>query len=87
MGTALKCYILSIDIIVTLRVLHIIQQIDSRYKILQKDVTMYLLKSILFSLFLFIIPLNIPPLFLLQISHQIFFLALNYTIVPKLSQL
>ena len=40
-----------------------------------------------FLFFLFIIPLILPPLFLLQISHQIFFLAFNYTIVSKLSQL
>ena len=43
MGTALKPHKLSVDVIVTLRVHHKIQQIDTRYKILQKDVTMYLL--------------------------------------------
>ena len=77
MGTALKRHKLSIDIIVTLHVHHKIQQINTRYKILQKDV---------FSFFLFIIPLILHPLFLLQISHQILFLAFN-TIVSKLSQL
>ena len=34
-----------------------------------------------------IIPLILPPLFLLQMSHQIFFLAFSYTIVSTLSQL
>ena len=41
MGTALKRHKLSIDVIVTLLVHHKIQQIDTRYKILQKDITMY----------------------------------------------
>ena len=77
---------LSIDVIVTLHVHNKIQQINTRYKILQKDVTMYLLKSIFFCLLLFIIPLTLPPLFLLQMSHQIFFLAFSYTIVSTLSQ-
>ena len=36
---------------------------------------------------LLIIPLILPPLFLLQMSHQIFFLAFSYTIVSTLSQL
>ena len=40
MGTALKRHKLSIDVIVTLHVHHKIQQIKTRYKILQKDVTM-----------------------------------------------
>ena len=40
-----------------------------------------------FSLFLIIIPLILPHLFLLQMSHQIFFLAFSYTIVSTLSQL
>ena len=43
MGTALKRHKLSIDVIVTLHVHHKIQQINTRYKILQKDVTVYLL--------------------------------------------
>ena len=43
MGTALKRHKLFIDVIVTLRVHHKIQQIAMRYKILQKDVAMYLL--------------------------------------------
>ena len=43
MGTALKRHKLSIDVIVTLHVHHKIQQINTRYKILQKDVTKYLL--------------------------------------------
>ena len=84
MGTALKCHKLSIDVIVTLHVHH---KINTRYKILQKDVTMYLLWSIFFYLLLFIIPLILPPLFLLQMSHQIFFLVFSYTIVSALSQL
>ena len=89
MGTALKRHKLSIDVIVTLYVHHKIQQINTRYKILQKDITMYLLQSIFFffSLFLVIIPLILPHLFLLQMSHQIFFLAFSYTIVSTLSQL
>ena len=68
---------------------HKIQQINTRYKILQKDIAMYLLQSIFFffSLFLIIIPLILPHLFLLQMSHQIFFLAFSYTIVSTLSQL
>ena len=41
--TALKRHKLSIYVIVTLHVHHKIQQINTRYKILQKDVTMYLL--------------------------------------------
>ena len=86
MGTALKRHKLSIDVIVTLHVHHKIQQINTRYKILQKDVTIYLLRSIFFYLLLFIIPLILPPLFLLQMSHQIFFLAFSYTIVSTLSQ-
>ena len=86
MGTALKRHELSIDVIVTLHVHNKIQQINTRYKILQKDVTMYLLWSIFFCLLLFIIPLILPPLFL-QMSHQIFFLAFSYTIVSTLSQL
>ena len=90
MGTALKRHKLSIDVIITLHVHHKIQQINTRYKILQKDITMYLLQSIFFfssSLFLIIIPLILPHLFLLQMSHQIFFLAFSYTIVSTLSQL
>ena len=51
MGTTMKHHKLSIDVIVTLHVHHKIQQINTRYKILQKDVTMYLLLSIFFSLF------------------------------------
>ena len=43
MGTALKRQKLSIDVILTLHVHHKIQQINMRYKILQKDVTVYLL--------------------------------------------
>ena len=43
MGTALKRHKLSIDVIVTLHVHHIIQHTNTRYKILQKDVTVYLL--------------------------------------------
>ena len=43
MGTALKRHKLSFDVIVTLHVYHKIQQINTRYKILQKDVTMYFL--------------------------------------------
>ena len=43
MGTTLKRHKLSIDVIVTLHVHNKIQQINTRYKILQKDVTMYLL--------------------------------------------
>ena len=43
MGTALKRHKLSIDVIVTLHVHHEIQQINTRYKILQKKITMYLL--------------------------------------------
>ena len=43
MGNALKRHKLSIDVIVTLHVHHKIQQINTRYKVLQKDVTMYLL--------------------------------------------
>ena len=43
MGTALKRHRLSIDVIVTLHVHHKIQQIYTRYNILQKDVTMNLL--------------------------------------------
>ena len=43
MGTALKRHKLFIDVIVTLREHHKIQQIATRYKILQKDVAMYLL--------------------------------------------
>ena len=87
MGTALKRHKLSIDVIVTLHVHHKIQQINTRYKILQKDITMFLLQSIFYSLFLIIIPLTLPHLFLLQMSHQIFFLAFSYTIVSTLSQL
>ena len=87
MGTALKRHKLSIDVIVTLHVHHKIQQINTRCKILQKDVTMFLLWSIFFYLLLFIIPLILPPLFLLQMSHQIFFLAFSYTIVSTLTQL
>ena len=68
MGTALKRHKLSIDVIVTLHVHHKIQQINTRYKILQKDIAMYLLQSIFFffSLFLIIIPLILPHLFLLE---------------------
>ena len=51
MGTALKRHKLSIDVIVTLHVHHKLQQINTRYKILQKDITMYLLQS--FFIFLF----------------------------------
>ena len=40
-----------------------------------------------FSLFLIILLLILPHLFLLQMSHQIFFLAFSYTIVSTLSQL
>ena len=43
--------------------------------------------SFFFPLFLIIIPLILPHLFLLQMSHQIFFLAFSYTIVSTLSQL
>ena len=43
MGTALKRHKLPIDIIITLHVHHKIQQINTRHKILQTDVTMYLL--------------------------------------------
>ena len=43
MGTALKRHKLSIDVIVTLHVHHKIQQINTHYKTLQKDVPMYLL--------------------------------------------
>ena len=43
MGTALKRHKLSIDVIVTLHVHQKIQQINTRYEILQKDITMYLL--------------------------------------------
>ena len=43
MGTALKRHKLSIDVIITLHVHNKIQQINTRYKILQTDVTMYLL--------------------------------------------
>ena len=43
MCTALKRHKLSIDVIATLHVHHKIQQINMCYKILQKDVTMYLL--------------------------------------------
>ena len=43
MGTALKRHKLSIDVVITLHVHHKIQQINTRYEILQKDVTMYLL--------------------------------------------
>ena len=43
MGTALKRHKLSIDIIITLHVHHKINQINMRHKILQMDVTMYLL--------------------------------------------
>ena len=71
MGTALKRHKLSIDVIVKLHVHHKIQQIKTRYKILQKDVTMISVINFLFF-FLFIILLTLPPLFLLQISHQIF---------------
>ena len=53
MGTALKRHKLSIDVIVTLYVHHKIQQINTRYKILQKDITMYLLQSIFFFFFSF----------------------------------
>ena len=42
MGTALKRHNISIDVIVTLHVHHKIQQINTRYEILQKDITMYL---------------------------------------------
>ena len=88
MGTALKRHKLSIDVIVTLHVHHKIQQINTSYKILQKAVTMYMFSCNQFSfLFLFIIPLILPPLSLFQISHQIFFLTFNHTIVSKLSQL
>ena len=45
MGTALKRHKLSIDVIVTLHVHQKIQQINTRYKILQKDVTMYRLRA------------------------------------------
>ena len=88
MGTALKRHKLSIDVIVTLHVHLEIKQINTSNKILQKDVTMYLFCCNQFSyLFLFIIPLILLPLSLFQISHQILFLAFNYTIVSKLSQL
>ena len=88
MGTALKRHKLSIDVIVTLHVHLEIQQINTSNKILQKDVTMYLFCCNQFSfLFLFIIPLILLTLSLFQISHQILFLAFNYTIVSKLSQL
>ena len=43
MGTVLKRHKLSINVIVTLHVHNEIQQINTRYEILQKDVTMYLL--------------------------------------------
>ena len=43
MGTALKRHKLSIDVIVTLHVHNKIQQTNTRYKILQKDVTVYVL--------------------------------------------
>ena len=43
MGTTLKRHKLSIDVIITLHVHHKIQQINTRYKILQTDVAMYLL--------------------------------------------
>ena len=43
MGTALKRHKLSIDVIVTLHVHHKFQQTNTCYKILQKDVTVYLL--------------------------------------------
>ena len=43
MGTAPKRHKLSFDVIVTLHVHPKIQQINMRYKILQKDVTLYFL--------------------------------------------
>ena len=43
MGDALKRHKLSTDVIITLHVHHEIQQINTRYKILQTDVTMYLM--------------------------------------------
>ena len=43
MGTALKRHKHSIDVIVTLHVHHKIQQINTRYKLLRMDATIYLL--------------------------------------------
>ena len=86
MGSTLKRHKFSIDVIVTLHVHHKIQQINTRFKILQKDVTMYLLLSIYFPFFLFIIPLILPPISSSNFATDIF-LAFNYAIVSKLSQL
>ena len=69
-------------IIISSRLTHVI-------KYCKRTLQLYLLQSIFFffSLFLIIIPLILPHLFLLQMSHQIFFLAFSYTIVSTLSQL
>ena len=89
MGTVLKRHKLSIDVIVTLglHVHHKIQQINTRYKILQKDITMYLLQLIFFSLFSIYYSSHSSS----SISSSNFapdiFLAFNYTVVSKLSQL
>ena len=45
MGTALERHKLSVDVIVTLHVHNKIQEINTSYKILKKDVKMYLLLS------------------------------------------
>ena len=55
-----------IDVIVTLH--NKIQQTNTRYEILLKEVTMHFCNYLSF-LFLFIIPLILPPLFLFQISY------------------
>ena len=83
MGTALKRHKLSIDVIVTL---HKIQQINTRYKILQRTLQRICCNQFSF-VFFFLLFLSF---FLLYFSSNVapdIFLAFSYTIVSTLSQL
>ena len=87
MGTDLKRHKLSIDVIVTLHVHHKIQQIDTHYKILQKGCyNVFIVINFLFSFSIYYSSHSSDSISSSNFAPDIF-LAFNYTIVSKLSQL
>ena len=87
MGTAVKRHKLSIDVIVTLHVHHKIQQINTRYKILQKGrYNVFFVINFLFSFSIYYSPHSSSSISSSNFAPGIF-LAFNYTIVSKISQL
>ena len=91
MGTALKRHKVSIDVIVH-SVVHVdlhheIKQINTRNKILQKELQCICCNQFSF-LFFYLLFLSFFLLcFVFKFRTSYFFLAFNYTIVSKLSQL